>query len=295
LLSHISFRWNPTYVQDSDLSKYLRENQQLYGAFEQLNEDNGGLQINLVYNSDQANPIFLNAMNNLYFNYKSKLNFSDPNHYEIYTTSHPWKGDFAIDLGDTYMDLLFLALIVFAYSIVPSSYCVPLIKERETGVKQLLLISGTKKIAYWLASLAWDMLFALVTSLITCIILAIGSPKVFGDTFGINLALLLVYMLDATLLSYLFSRIWEKHVKAQVSILMIFFFVGIGFIVGYITPLVLFGSSSITVIVLNYTFCFICPQFALARGIMTVVNFFRIRTGSTIGNYTEFFTFLTRI
>ena len=113
------------------------------------------------------------------------------------------------------MELLFLGLIIFAYSLVPSSYCVPLIKERETGVRQLLLISGTRKIAYWLSSLAWDMMFAGITSLVTVIIFVIGSPSTFGSTFGITLALFVVYMLDATLLSYLLSRIWEKHVKAQ--------------------------------------------------------------------------------
>ena len=35
---------------------------------------------------------------------------------------------------------------MFAYSVAPSSYSVFLIKERETGVKQLLLISGTGKV-----------------------------------------------------------------------------------------------------------------------------------------------------
>lgn len=65
---------------------------------------------------------------------------------------------------------------------------------------------------------------------------------------------------------------------------MIFFFVGIGCLVSYITPLVLYGSSDISVIAIGYGLSFLCPQFALARGIMVIIDFFRMRTGSSLGN-----------
>jgi hypothetical protein len=240
--------------------------------------------LELVYNTNHALPQLLNLFNNAFFNYRSNLSMNNSQHYEIHTYSRPWKGESVGVIGAIFVDILFLGLVIFAYALVPSSACVPLIKERETGVKQLQLISGTSKFAYCVSNLLWDILISIPTVLLTCLILFIGNKDLFGGTaFGASLLILLTYVIDSTLLSYLLSMLWTKHVKAQVVVFIVYFVVGVGLLSGILTPVILFGSGHIVVKILSYCFCLLCPQFALVRGFMVLVNFGQYRLGITLG------------
>ena len=248
----------------------------------------GEIKVSLIHNTDQSLPTFLNLFNTAFFNYRRNLNGTQLPHYEIYTTSRPWEGTSIIQstISKLSVDMLFLGLVIFAYALLPSSFSVPLIKERETGVKQLQLISGTSKFAYWISNLLWDVTISTPVILLTCLIFYISDSDTFsGSNFGTSVLILFEYVIDSTLLSYLLSMLWNKHVKAQVIIFLLYFVVGAGFLSGMLTPLLLLGSRDIVCVILSLVFCILCPQFAMANGFMVVINFAQYRYGLSIDEH----------
>ena len=206
---------------NEEMEDYLLANNnkfRLIGAMmiTNMSDTTGEYALQLIFNMPHALPIILNTFDNIFINYRAKTTFNDTNHYEISTYSKPWKSYDSFEFGSMFVDLLFLGLVIFAYSLVPSSYAVTLIRERETGVKQLLLISGTSKLSYWFANLIWDTIMTIPTILLTCLIFYIGDKSIFGgSSFALSILILLLYVIDSTLLCYLLSMLWDKHIRAQ--------------------------------------------------------------------------------
>jgi hypothetical protein len=173
--------------------------------------------LQIVYNSDHALPRYLNVYDTSLFNMRSNISAEDTRHYEIHVHSLPWAGTNPLQgVSAMLVDFLFLVMVLFAYSLITSSCSVPLIQERETGVKQLLLISGAGKFEYLLSNFVWDILFTVPSMILTVAIFYAADTEEFGGhNFGATLLILLEYIVDSTLLSYLLSMLWTKHAKAQ--------------------------------------------------------------------------------
>jgi hypothetical protein len=270
----------------------------------------GAYGIGLVYNTNHALPKYLNLFNNVFFNMRSNFTPASTQFYEIYTYSQPWLGEESQVIGTMFVDLLFLALVLFAYSLLPSFCSAHLIQEREVGIKQLLLISGAGKFEYWMANLLWDVIVSMPVLLLTVVICYIGDSGNFGgNNFGATFLTLLAYILDSTLLTYLLSMLWMKHVKAQstiqmlvisdfatVVIFMLYFGIGALFLAGvFLAPLIVLGSDNIAILIISCALSLLCPQFAMARALIVIINFLQFREGVSTGNCVGYLQWLTSI
>jgi ATP-binding cassette subfamily A (ABC1) protein 3 len=59
-------------------------------------------------------------------------------------------------LLDTLSNFFAVLFIVIAFSFIPASFAVYVVKEREVSAKHQQLISGVSIPAYWAATYAWD-------------------------------------------------------------------------------------------------------------------------------------------
>ena len=58
---------------------------------------------------------------------------------------------------------------------------------------------------------------------------------------------------------------------------------GAGFLSAMLTPLLLLGSTNIVVYALGSSLSIISPQFAMARGLMVIINFSEFKQGIKLG------------
>jgi hypothetical protein len=47
--------------------------------------------------------------------------------------------------------------VIFAMCLIPASFVLFLIEERESGSKHLQFVSGVNPVVYWVANFTWDM------------------------------------------------------------------------------------------------------------------------------------------
>ena len=54
--------------------------------------------------------------------------------------------------------------VMFGFAFLASSFVMPVVKERVSGVRHLLMLSGLGPVVYWASTLIWDLLNFLVPS-----------------------------------------------------------------------------------------------------------------------------------
>ena len=63
---------------------------------------------------------------------------------------------------DAFVSLFASLVITIPFAFVAAQFVTPLVRERESGSKQMQFISGAGPLAYWLANWAWDLLLYMV-------------------------------------------------------------------------------------------------------------------------------------
>ena len=111
--------------------------------------------------------------------------------------------------------------IVIAFSFIPASFVVFIVKEREVAAKHQQLISGVSIPAYWLSAYAWDVVnFAVPGG--ACFALLVGFNVLVDDGRGAATAALLVaYGLAVAPFTYVLSFAFASHSAAQTSMLVL--------------------------------------------------------------------------
>ena len=62
--------------------------------------------------------------------------------------------------------------MLFGMAFLTSSFCYFLIRERQTGAKHLQVVSGVGPFAFWVASLAWDIVNYMIPCLVLLVVFA---------------------------------------------------------------------------------------------------------------------------
>jgi len=106
--------------------------------------------------------------------------------------------------------------MIWAFIFNTSSYCGNLVLEREKRFKYLSNVSGMRRIPYWAANYAFDLLIFLIPLSVYFIILfAIGEQGEFVTRFaGYLVTILLMFAFSFIGYSYLFSFIFQKSTTA---------------------------------------------------------------------------------
>ena len=113
---------------------------------------------------------------------------------------------------------LFAAIfILMAFSFIPASFAVYIVKEREVAAKHQQLISGVSLWGYWLSNLAWDYISYLPTALLTILLCVIFDVSEFVDStrIGALMVVFLLYGFAVTTFTYLLSFCFKRYSMAQ--------------------------------------------------------------------------------
>ncbi|KAK9987447.1 hypothetical protein SO802_032398 [Lithocarpus litseifolius] len=222
------------------MSSFNESYESRYGAIvmDDQNED-GTLGYTVLHNSScqHAAPTFINLMNAAIL----KLATQNKN-MTIRTRNHPLPMTESQHLQHHDLDAFSVAIIVnIAFSFIPASFAVPVVKEREVKAKHQQLISGVSILSYWTSTYIWDFVSFLFPSSFAIILFYIfGLDQFIGRGCVLpTILMFLEYGLSVASLTYCLTFFFSDHTMAQNVVLLVHFFTGlilmvISFIMGLI-------------------------------------------------------------
>ncbi|CAM9002500.1 unnamed protein product [Rhodiola kirilowii] len=169
------------------------------------------------------------------------------------------------------LDAFSAAVIVnIAFSFIPASFAVSLVKEREVKAKHQQLISGVSIYSYWISTYTWDFISFLFPSSIAMMLFHMfGLDQFIGRGRFFPTALMFIeYGLAIASSTYCLTFFFSDHTMAQNVVLLVHFFSGlvlmvISFIMGIIS------STSSTNSFLKHFFR-LSPGFCFADGLASL-------------------------
>ncbi|XP_065635270.1 ABC transporter A family member 1 [Quercus suber] len=222
------------------MSSFNESYESRYGAIvmDDQNED-GTLGYTVLHNSScqHAAPTFINLMNAAIL----KLATQNKN-MTIRTRNHPLPMTESQHLQHHDLDAFSVAIIVnIAFSFIPASFAVPVVKEREVKAKHQQLISGVSILSYWTSTYIWDFVSFLFPSSFAIILFYIfGLDQFIGRGCVLpTILMFLEYGLSVASFTYCLTFFFSDHTMAQNVVLLVHFFTGlilmvISFIMGLI-------------------------------------------------------------
>ncbi|KAL1813550.1 hypothetical protein ACET3Z_023615 [Daucus carota] len=215
------------------MSEYLMSSlnltyQSRYGAIvmDDLNND-GSIGYTVLHNStcQHAAPTYISLMNSAILRLAtSKENMT------IQTRNHPLPMTKSQRVQRHDLDAFSAAVIVnIAFSFLPASFAVAIVKEREVKAKHQQLISGVSIISYWASTYAWDFIsFLFPSSFAVLLFYIFGLEQFIGRySFLPTVTMLLEYGLAISSSTYCLTFFFSEHSMAQNVVLLVHFFSGI--------------------------------------------------------------------
>jgi len=117
------------------------------------------------------------------------------------------------------------AFVLFiAFSFIPATFAVFIVKERSSKAKHLQQLSGVSTLAYWFSSYVWEFLNYLLPAFLTILLLeAYNVEWAVGENLGGTVTVVLLFGLSVTPFQYLLSFAFEDPSSAQNISLMVNF------------------------------------------------------------------------
>lgn len=228
-----------------EMSKYLMASfnesyESRYGAVLMDNQNgDGSTGYTVLHNSScqHAAPTYINLMNSAILRLAA-LN----DNMTIKTRNHPLPLTESQHQQRHDLDAFSAAVVInIAFSFIPASFAVAIVKEREVRAKHQQLISGVSILSYWASTYFWDFISFLFPSSIAIILFSIfGLDQFVGvDSIFPMIIMLLGYGLAIASSTYCLTFFFSEHSLAQNIILLIHFFSGlilmaISFLMGFI-------------------------------------------------------------
>jgi len=111
---------------------------------------------------------------------------------------------------------------VVAFSFIPASFAVFIVKEAEVKAKHQQLISGVSMPAYWLATYCWDIINYCVPCFIAVVlVVAFDVSELVGPSLGATILLFVSYGTAVAPFTYVLSYAFKSHSTAQIMTLII--------------------------------------------------------------------------
>ncbi|KAL2535052.1 ABC transporter A family member 1 [Abeliophyllum distichum] len=222
------------------MSSYNESYQSRYGAIVMDNQsEDGGLGYTVLHNSScqHAAPTFINIINSAML----RLATLDEN-MTIKTRNHPLPMTESQRQQHHDLDAFSAAVVVnIAFSFIPASFAVAIVKEREVKAKHQQLISGVSILSYWTSTYLWDFISFLLPSSFAIVLFSIfGLDQFIGrDSFFPTVLMFLEYGLAIASSTYCLTFFFSEHSMAQNVVLLVHLFTGlilmvISFIMGLI-------------------------------------------------------------
>ncbi|CAI8613948.1 unnamed protein product [Vicia faba] len=251
------------------MSSFNESYQSRYGAIvmDDQNTD-GSLGYTVLHNfsCQHAAPTFINLMNSAIL----RLATHDMN-ATIQTRNHPLPMTQSQHLQRHDLDAFSAAIIVnIAFSFIPASFAVSIVKEREVKAKHQQLISGVSVLSYWASTFIWDFVSFLFPASFAIVLFYIFGLDQFvgGVSLLPTIIMLLEYGLASASSTYCLTFFFFDHTVAQNVVLLVHFFSGlilmvISFVMGLI-PSTISANSFLK------NFFRISPGFCFADGLASL-------------------------
>ncbi|XP_027928069.1 ABC transporter A family member 1 isoform X2 [Vigna unguiculata] len=210
------------------MSSFNESYQSRYGAIVMDDQSNdGSLGYTVLHNCScqHAAPTFINLMNSAIL----RLATQDTN-MTIRTRNHPLPTTQSQRLQRHDLDAFSAAVIVnIAFSFIPASFAVSIVKEREVKAKQQQLISGVSILSYWASTYIWDFVSFLFPASVAIVLFYIFGLEQFvgGVSLLPTILMLLEYGLAIASSTYCLTFFFFDHTMAQNVVLLIHFFTGL--------------------------------------------------------------------
>lgn len=251
------------------MSSFNESYQSRYGAVvvDKQNAD-GSLGYTILHNSScqHAAPTFINLINSAIL----RLATLDEN-MTIQTRNHPLPLTQSQHLQRHDLDAFTVAIIVnIAFSFIPASFAVAVVKEREVKAKHQQLISGVSVLSYWASTYIWDFISFLIPSTFAILLFSIfGLDQFIGRaSFFSTILMFLGYGLAIASSTYCLTFFFSEHSMAQNVVLMVHFFTGlILMVLSFIMGLI---ESTTHVNTLLKNFFRLSPGFCFADGLASL-------------------------
>ena len=120
-------------------------------------------------------------------------------------------------------------MVTTAFSFIPASYAIYVVKEREYGSKHQQLISGTALVPYWAANYTWDCCSYLIPCFLTMSLFFAFDVEAYTMNEGLVATTLLLVLFGPASASftYMVSFAFSTHSTAQNLILLFNFVSGL--------------------------------------------------------------------
>ncbi|KAK4412941.1 ABC transporter A family member 1 [Sesamum alatum] len=251
------------------MSSYNESYQSRYGAVVMdTQSDDGSLGYTVLHNSScqHAAPTYINLINSAILRLAT-LN----ENMTIQTRNHPLPMTKSQLQQRHDLDAFEVAVVVtIAFSFIPASFAVAIVKEREVKAKHQQLISGVSLLSYWASTYLWDFIsFLFPSSFAIFLFCVFGLDQFIGrDSFFPTVLMFLGYGFSIASSTYCLTFFFSEHSMAQNVVLLVHFFTGlvlmvISFIMGLIESTA--GANS-----LLKNFFRLSPGFCFADGLASL-------------------------
>ncbi|CAN6443979.1 unnamed protein product [Victoria cruziana] len=199
----------------------------------------GSISYTVLHNCScqHAAPTYISVVNSAIL----KLAVNDKN-MVIHTRNHPLPMTATQRSQHHDLDAFSAAIIInIAFSFIPSSFAVAIVKEREVKAKHQQLISGVSILSYWISIYIWDFISFLFPTFLAVLLFAMfGLDQFIGvGCLWPTIFLFLEYGLAVAASTYCLTFFFTDHSVAQNVVLLVHFFSGlilmvISFIMGLV-------------------------------------------------------------
>lgn len=221
----------------------------------------GSLGFTILHNCtcQHAAPTYINLMNAAIL----RLATGNSNR-TIITRNHPLPMTMSQHAQRHDLDAFSASIIVsMAFSFIPASFAVLIVKEREVKAKQQQLISGVSVLAYWISIFAWDFFSFLFPASLAIFLFFIFDLNQFIG-FGCLMPTIIIFLEYGAAVAastYCLTFFFTDHSIAQNVILLVHFLCGIilmviSFIMGLINATKEANSFLKNFFRLSPSFCF---------------------------------------
>ena len=169
---------------------------------------------------------------------------------------------------NSFVSLFASIMILIPLAFAAASFVTPLVRERESGSKQMQFVSGVPGPLYWAASWTWDALLYLLLALtLFLVFLVMGRSEFTGDAEKCyaTISLLLLFGWACLPLSSFVSFLFQSPSSALITMIAFHFLSGFGLIIADFIMTSIGGSTAdVDADLRNLYYLF--PAYGLGRG-----------------------------
>mmetsp|Transcript_71331 Transcript_71331/g.189760 ORF Transcript_71331/g.189760 Transcript_71331/m.189760 type:complete len:1192 (-) Transcript_71331:531-4106(-) len=125
-------------------------------------------------------------------------------------------------------------MILIPFAFVGASFVTALVRERESGSKQMQFVAGVKGLTYWMANWTWDAIMYLLVICGTLIAFRVAGRDEFtgsAENFGATTLILILFGFAALPLSSAVSFLFKTPSSGLIAMIAFYFLSGFGLVI----------------------------------------------------------------